>query len=297
MTIRCLDPTLPGCKSRLTAIIHGGNHAPGSPAQRRHAVGFGSPRPWSCLHGYLHKEFALQPLSPRQIQARVRAGASPEVVAAETGWPLDKVTRYAQPPLGERAYVAEQARAVEISRSRGGSTLEESVLTRLSADPDDITWDAHRTDDARWVVTATHRGSAVGVWTYETVGRTVHPQDESARALMGGGPSAVAETSTSPAHDSQGPLSDQVPVAEPSVENDEAVDAPRPRLVSVTSNPVTRTPPTPEPTDERVEQEALIEQSEVSTSPRRAKRAKGKKGRASVPSWDEILFGASRPED
>ena len=29
----------------------------------------------------------------------------------------------------------------------------------------------------------------------------------------------------------------------------------------------------------------------------RTKRAKGKRGRASVPSWDEILFGATKSED
>lgn len=222
-------------------------------------------------------------------------------MAAETGWPLPKVTRYAEPPLGERAYVAEQARAVEISRSRGGSTLEESVSTHLGAVPTDVTWDAYRTDDARWFVTAEHGGRIVGTWTFDTVGRTVHPQDESARALMGGGPSSVGET----------PGSAVVPTLEPTPEptpeaTREAAPS-RPRLVSVTSDPAaergTNTDPgqpevasasTPEAADE---QEALLEQSDVSSAPRRAKRAKGKKGRASVPSWDEILFGASRPED
>jgi hypothetical protein len=186
---------------------------------------------------------------------------------------------------------------VEISRSRGGSTLEESVLTRLAADPDDVTWDSYRTDDARWVVTATHQGASVGVWTYETVGRTVHPHDESARALMGGGPSAVAETHASSIDVS--PVSDSGEDAkpEPSTEIDQPEDAPRPRLVSVTSNPVSDASPSPAPAEERIEQDALLEQSDVSAAPRRTKRSKGKKGRASVPSWDEILFGASRPED
>jgi hypothetical protein len=195
---------------------------------------------------------------------------------------------------------------VEISRSRGGSTLEESVSTRLGVDPSDLAWDAYRTDDARWIVTAHHAGRPVGTWTFETVGRTVHPQDESARALMGGGPSSVSDV-----HEAASEGAEDVPRsdshdAEPLPEHETATedDRPRPRLVSVTSDPVAPQPSVSRGSEVHTtssvhdgEQEALLEQSEVSSTPRRAKRAKGKKGRASVPSWDEILFGASRPED
>ena len=223
----------------------------------------------------------------------MRAGASPESVAAETGWPIEKVARYADPPLGERAYVAEQARAVEISRSRGGSTLEESVALRLSVDPQDVAWDSYRTDDGRWIVTASNSGAVVGAWVYETVGRTVHPLDESARALMGGGPSAVSDaTPVAERPEAERPeaqLPEAAPPAAPPVEPSQ----PRPRLVSVSSDPAGGARPTAGATD----QVALLEQSDVSAAPRRAKREKGKKGRASVPSWDEILFGASKPED
>lgn len=262
----------------------------------------------------LTEEPALQPLSPREIQARVRAGATPQDVAAETGWPLDKVNRYAEPPLGERAYVAAQARAVEISRSRGGSSLEDSVSQRLDVSIDDVAWDAYRTEDARWIVTAGVDGRIVGTWSFDPVGRSVHPQDESARALMGGGPSSVSDTRTaSETHTTSDHDASSAPDAAESPESAES-QSPRPRLVSVTSDPVASTSDghRPEPV---VEQEAsevsggsdsvgaagdqteLLEPSDVSSAPRRAKRAKGKKGRASVPSWDEILFGASRPED
>ena len=220
----------------------------------------------------------------------MRAGASPESVAAETGWPLDKVARYADPPLGERAYVAEQARAVEISRSRGGSTLGESVAVRLSVDPQDVSWDSYRTDEGKWIVTASNSGAVVGAWVYETVGRSVHPLDESARALMGGGPSAVSDATPA--------VETQPEAAQPSVPPVEAPQAqtpsqPRPRLVSVSSDPAGGARHSPTATD----QVALLESSDVAGAPRRAKREKSKKGRASVPSWDEILFGASKPQD
>ena len=257
------------------------------------------------------KEPTLQPLSPREIQARVRAGASPEVVAAETGWPLDRVTRYAEPLLGERAYVAKQAAAVEISRSRGGATLHQSVSVRLDVDPDteELTWDSYRNPEGRWVVTAFHGGSAVGTWLYEEVGRSVHPQDEAARALMGGGPRVVADPGVEAATSESPP----VPTADtdtdtdtdrPEVTADDQEEAARPRLVSVTSDPLADQA---RATDASSSEDALFgepaaagEQSKPSSNSARSertKRAKGKRGRASVPSWDEILFGATKSED
>jgi hypothetical protein len=209
-------------------------------------------------------------------------------VAAETGWPLDKVVRYAAPPLGERAYVADQAKAVEISRSRGGSTLEQSVAARMAVEPSEVVWDSHRTGDGRWIVTAAVDSRVVGTWAFEAVGRSVHPQDESARALMGGGPSAVdaTETSTAPTETVARGSAEKIDDAE---QADQDAAPARPRLVSVTSDPV-------QAQQASGEQEELLDQSELSV-PQRAKRTKSKKGRASVPSWDEILFGASRPQD
>lgn len=257
------------------------------------------------------KESALQPLSPREIQARVRAGASPEVVAAETGWPLDKVTRYAEPLLGERTYVAKQAAAVEISRSRGGATLHESVCIRLQVDPDTdlVSWDSYRNPEGRWIVTAFHDGGSVGTWVFDEVGHTVHPQDESARALMGAGPSAVNERAESVAiadvEETTDETTDDAPHPADTIDDDQPS---RPRLVSVNSDP-TAVPSNPSepsgpsaPGDFSGDQTELLPADEVPVSasteaPRREKRSKGKRGRASVPSWDEILFGASKKDD
>lgn len=289
------------------------------------------------------KRCVLQPLSPREIQARARAGASPEVIAAETGWPLDKVTRYAEPLLGERAYVAEQAAAVEVSRSRGGATLHQSVCVRLDVDPDTeaVSWDSYRNPEGRWIVTAFHDGAPVGTWIFEEVGRSVHPQDEAARALMGGGPTAVADQADEPvgARGSAEPVpanpvpanpvpadrmpddSDAAPV-DPSAPNEPSTEPsaelttdepPRPRLVSVTSDPLAGSDSAtradgesagPEPSSPAAIPEsapaALFDDTDVASTtgtPKKTKRSKGKRGRASVPSWDEILFGATKNED
>ena len=256
----------------------------------------------------------------------MRAGASPEVVASETGWPLDKVARYAEPPLGERAYMAEQARDVEISRSRGGSTLHQSVCTRLSVNPEgsEVTWDSYRADDGRWVVTAYHAHQGVGTWYYEAVGRTVHPADASARALMGGGPTEVADdprpptVDTTPAHHDATPATPVDDADNSGEDPDEPQQAPRPRLVSITSDPTSDAasdetfegdeasdnpaPATPAASaasaasaSSATAQDTLI--PDDAGTPKRAKRTKSKRGRASVPSWDEILFGATKDSE
>ena len=207
--------------------------------------------------------------------------------------------------MGERAYVAKQAAAVEISRSRGGATLHQSVSVRLDVDPDteELTWDSYRNPEGRWVVTAFHGGSAVGTWLYEEVGRSVHPQDEAARALMGGGPSVVADPEVEGATTEPAP----VPTTDtdrPEVTAEDQEEAARPRLVSVTSDPLAEQA---RATDTSSSEDALFgepaatsEQSKPSSNSARSertRRAKGKRGRASVPSWDEILFGATKSED
>jgi hypothetical protein len=149
-------------------------------------------------------EIVLEPLSPKEIQARVRAGSSAEAVAAETGWPLDKVERYAGPLLAERAYVAQLAQAVEVRRSGGavtgvGVTLADTVARVLWDEGmirASVAWDARRRDDGKWIVTAsftTSRGPVQASWTYDNAGRNLHPIDEAARRLMGVGFEPVDE--------------------------------------------------------------------------------------------------------
>ncbi len=152
-------------------------------------------------------ENVLEPLSPKEIQARVRAGSSAEEVAAETGWPLAKVERYAGPLLAERAYVAQLAQAVEVRRSGGavtgvGVTLADTVARVLWDEGmirASVTWDARRRDDGKWVVIAsftTSRGPVQASWTYDNAGRNLHPIDEAARRLMGVGVEQVGEVRT-----------------------------------------------------------------------------------------------------
>ena len=261
-------------------------------------------------------EMALQTFSPREIQARVRSGDSAEVIAAETGWPLDKVLRYAEPLLAERAYIAEQAQSVEVRRSGGGATLREAAAAALGTDPDaaEIVWDAHRRENGKWVVSAAFAdgdGAHLAQWTYDHAGRNLHPLDDDARTLMGARPALVSDVEVD--------IADALDlVAEIAVVRTESAEV-RPHLVAVPDADPVDTDPVdgdsaadaagedahatvtiahPSTGEQPIEPEPAPEP--VAAPPARkpaAKKARPRKGRASVPSWDEILFGATRTDE
>jgi Protein of unknown function (DUF3071) len=96
-------------------------------------------------------------LRPKEIQSRIRAGASVEQVAAAAGVDVERVERFAHPVLLERSRAAELATAAHPVLADGPAvlTLLETVTTALVArglDPDATTWDAWRNEDGRWTV-------------------------------------------------------------------------------------------------------------------------------------------------
>lgn len=249
----------------------------------------------------------MEPLSPRAIQARVRAGESPEVIAAETGWPLDRVERYAEPPLAERAFIASQAQAAEVRRSGEPVLLADTVgaaMARAGRTADEVDWDAWRREDGRWIVTATTAG-ATATWTYDVAGRTVHPLDDSARRLMG--VDDAPEANPRPAA-AERPRLVAVPEPQSRADSDVVVPAvspdplfdpdPHDTLVLPRDVPAARateraTGPARHAEPEAGDQ-APVEAPDAAASKPAADRPVAKKGRgrrASVPSWDEILFG------
>lgn len=108
-------------------------------------------------------------LSPREIQARIRNGASLADVAADAGVEAASIEGFAGPVLAEREFMATSALGATIRR-RGESShrrLGELIAERLQhrgLDADDIAWDAWREEDLRWRV--------VGVLESETGART-----------------------------------------------------------------------------------------------------------------------------
>ena len=124
-------------------------------------------------------------LPPRVIQARIRAGETPEQVAAASGTRVERIMRFAHPVIQERARVAEQAREARVRLTEGSPSvaLHQFMTDRLrliDSDIDAVTWDAHRTDDGSWQVTGAWRAgekSGTTRWTFDLPSRTVAPFD------------------------------------------------------------------------------------------------------------------------
>ncbi len=128
-------------------------------------------------------------LSPRDIQARIRAGESAEDVARIAGVPVDRVLRYAGPVLQERAMLAQHARRTRLKNSDKAVPLAEIVDGRLAQhgiDTEKISWDAYRRDDGTWRIVATWpsgKATAQAVWDLDKARQMVSPHDDMAQYL------------------------------------------------------------------------------------------------------------------
>ncbi|QCB93803.1 septation protein SepH [Cellulomonas shaoxiangyii] len=128
-------------------------------------------------------------LTPREIQARIRAGATAQEVAESSGVPVESVRRYEGPVLAEREWVAEQARATRVGRDADAPVLGDLVTDRLAArgvDPTSLAWDAARDGTGPWTVVARFvvaDAPREARWTYDAVGRAVVAVEDEARWL------------------------------------------------------------------------------------------------------------------
>ncbi|TXH45019.1 MAG: DUF3071 domain-containing protein [Actinobacteria bacterium] len=242
------------------------------------------------------------PLTLKDVQRRLRHGASLDEVVAESGLPLEKVESFAVPILQERAYVAEQAQACILA---SGDTLREAVTEKLRSrgvlnDPD---WDSWRRHDALWTVVAripadqstVSMSDDAAEFTFDPTSRTVIPENDAARWLSNAPEPAVPAAPE--------PQSESVVVIE-----DEAVSG-MTEEQAIARHPAGSGRPEPAGTP--------VEVSNVSPLPRdgapaaagggkplsrRAARRRSSRQRADQrrePTWDEILFGVSRhdPKD
>jgi hypothetical protein len=96
-------------------------------------------------------------LSPKEIQARIRAGASVEQVATASGSDIARIRRFAHPVLLERSRAAELATAAHPLLADGPAvlTLLEAISTALvgrGLNPAKLSWDSWRNEDGRWTV-------------------------------------------------------------------------------------------------------------------------------------------------
>ncbi|MGV0993679.1 MAG: septation protein SepH [Mycobacterium sp.] len=96
-------------------------------------------------------------LRPKDIQARIRAGASVEELAESSGVDISKIERFANPVLLERSRAAELATAAHpvLADGPADQTLLETIhfsLAERGLSSEATNWDAWRTDDGRWTI-------------------------------------------------------------------------------------------------------------------------------------------------
>ena len=128
-------------------------------------------------------------IRPREVQALVRTGLTPEEIADRTGWSVDRIRRYEGPVLAEREHAASVAQLVYVRAGSSPVTLGGRVGRRLhdrGVDPAETTWDAVRSEEGNWTVTATFLAGGrerTASWYFDMAGRTVVAANDEARWL------------------------------------------------------------------------------------------------------------------
>ena len=252
-----------------------------------------------------------QQMRPREIQARIRSGASVAQIAATSGLPEHRIERYAYPVLLERAQIAEMAQRAHPVREDGPDvqTLGEVIAHTFGMrghDYAEANWDAWRGEDNKWVVQLAWqagRSENGAHWVFHpgAHGGTVASLDEHAVDLLDPSPNRPLRTVRPVTElarealqlDQQGVPEEVEPEPEPMLPESPAaraeptlqrVEPPEPELVEP-SEP-TLDLETPEPIQEPVTAET--ESAEDSkTEPKRNAR----KNHPIVPSWEDVLLG------
>lgn len=269
-------------------------------------------------------------LRPRDIQARIRAGETPEAVAEAAQTSVEKIMPFAGPVLAEREHVVQRAQRSSVRRRNGDGArilgeAVESHLRSINVGADTVAWDAWRREDGRWVLTAdfaTQARSGTGTYTYDMPGNYVVAEDDDARWLIG---DRSATPAAPPAPDDLEQVRrrraaavdepDQLPLGDDAIHlvapetvpdlHDEAPaeqvradaepgqpePAPDRRGESAPAARETTEPPAAAPAQQA--EAAQSAQPEHLDEPA-ARKPTRKRGRASVPSWDEIMFGGSK---
>ncbi len=133
-------------------------------------------------------------LRPRDIQARIRAGESPEAVAALAQVSVDKIMAYCVPVLAERQHIAQLAQRSHVRRKNAdgpAARLADVVVDRLHSrgvDPDTADWESWRRADGRWVVEVSYRSgesARQAHFVFDAAGRYSLADDDEAKWLTG----------------------------------------------------------------------------------------------------------------
>jgi len=268
------------------------------------------------------------PLRPKEIQDRIRAGETADEIADVSGLPVERIRRFEGPVLAEREYRAQEAQRATV-RSPGdsgpGPRLGDIVAERLAelgAVADDARWDSRKRPDGNWQVQIAFTAGGrthVAEWVFDPRRRHIAPDDEQAARLclpadelppvpLGAhAPATATVTPIAPrlggftAHhgEQRAATIPSVPAAVPGPSGQPgrpAAGGQGSREAEPERRPAERRAAEPEPAAAADERGDQAREHTVRERPAR-KAAGGRSRRASVPSWDEIMFGSSRQPD
>ena len=234
-------------------------------------------------------------LSPRMIQTRIRAGQTPEQVAADSGTPVERIMRFAHPVLQERSRVAEQAREARVRLSEGTLTvnLHQFMAERvrmIGTDPHAVEYDAYRADDGTWLVTGSWRSgteSGTACWAFDAAGRTVTPSDAATMDFAEG--TRLVRVVPDVPHQPPAPRGRTVAVL-----REEAAEPP----VEAPAEEAPLAPPVPAPatatTGPVMDESYLDELAEHDTVVLGRGEDADDDPRVHIPAWEDIVFGVRR---
>ncbi|HWC35705.1 MAG TPA: septation protein SepH [Mycobacteriales bacterium] len=235
-------------------------------------------------------------LSPKEIQARLRAGDSVEQVAKAARIPVSRIMIYATPVISERARIIDQARAARVRRPRGpestaslGSVVAKRLTEITGLRPETVEWSAKRREDGAWSIALSYSargGSRTALWLWRPSGRELTALNALGTRLGAQEPPAPPRRKRPAAPPEPAPAAPKrsttprkaasaaKPAAKPAAPK-RAVKAAKPRAVQTR---VRRPRPEPRPAP-------ALEPPEK------------KNGRVPVPTWDSVLLGVASPAD
>jgi len=223
---------------------------------------------------------AVETISVKEIQRRLRAGDSFEQIAREGQTTVDKVERFSGPIMQEREYILENARNLIMRKDihRIDLTFREVVLAKLAArgvDTDEVSWNTWRQPDGTWHIELHYPnrdGNGIATWNFDLSRRALDASDDNGAWLI----------------DEEAPVrapSTAIIYSEPSHPSRLEEVAPEPEIVRIAD--LLNAP------EEKAETPRL---AVIRETPSAADSQDGITARAKVPSWDEIMFGRKSEE-
>ena len=219
--------------------------------------------------------------SPREIQDRVRHGASVEEIADTADVSVDQIARFAHPVITERAHIAAQARDVVVQLGLDRMPLHQAVSERIhgrGVNAEAIRWDAWRNADGRWTVAAAYpaqQGERLATFDFGINDHSIRPADDEARWLL---EQPVKQPPAEPEPKTRRPWDNAHPAARAHQRRESAVN-----------------PEHPAATPSSGTKQTQAGASDLTAEPVVEPTSKG--STTSTPHWEELLFGTTRNDD